>query len=190
LVLEPLRLIFDHHWRWQAAVMLHKRGLHTMQMAGLAQAFKDDDLVRAAQDGERQAGANTSAVHLYGACAALAVITFLFGSGKIDILAQAIQQSGSGIELDFDGFAVPAKCERGPVAGHRNSRSLRRCYWAICGGVPRIGGAVAAIPAAPRWVVRNQHLLRRPARLGRSLLAWNGGSPSEFPGSVSGDWFV
>jgi hypothetical protein len=117
------------------------------------------------------------------------VVTFLFGSGKIDIVAQTIQQSDSLIELDLAGFAVYAKYEPDPVAGHRNSRGLWRFHWAICGGVPRIGGAVAAIPAAPRWV-RNEHLFRGPARLGRSLLAWNGGSPSEFPGSVSGDWFV
>jgi hypothetical protein len=44
--------------------MLHKRGLQTMRMAGLDQAFKDGDLVRVAQDGERQGRANTTAVHL------------------------------------------------------------------------------------------------------------------------------
>jgi hypothetical protein len=87
--------------------MLHERSLHTMQMA---QALNVGDLVSGAHDGERQAGVNTEAVHIYGASTAQAAVTFLFGSGKIEILAQAIQQSGSRIELDL--APIPFVLER------------------------------------------------------------------------------
>jgi hypothetical protein len=103
--------------------MLHKSSLHKLQMAGLAQALNVGDLVSGAHDGERQAGVNTEAVHIYGASAAQAAVTFLFGSGKIEILAQAIQQSGSRIELDLVRFAVHTKCERDHVAGPKVLRS-------------------------------------------------------------------
>ena len=74
------------------AVMLHERGLHRVQIAGLAEAFDRRDLVLFMHRGKRQAGVHAAAVDVDRARAALAMIAALLGAGQIRALAQGIEQ--------------------------------------------------------------------------------------------------
>ena len=64
-------------------VVLDERGLHGVQVAGLADAFNGGDLVVRVHDGEGEAGVDAAAIDVDGACSALAVVAALLGAGKV-----------------------------------------------------------------------------------------------------------
>jgi hypothetical protein len=67
--------------------MLDERGLHRVQMVGLAQTFDRGDLVALVHHRQAEAGIDAHAIHQHGARAALAMVTALLGAGQLQILA-------------------------------------------------------------------------------------------------------
>jgi hypothetical protein len=62
--------------------------------------------------GEAEAGIHTSAIDMHGARTALAVVASLFGSGQMEVLAQAIQKSRARIDPQVVLLAVYMKRNR------------------------------------------------------------------------------
>jgi hypothetical protein len=114
------------------AVMLHKRRLHGMQIIGLSNPFNGGDFIALVHHREREAAVHAAAVHMHRARAALAVITALFCAGKMNPLAQRVEQSGACVEaaqrvvLTIDAERnTRGSCGVAPMP-ERNDRRLKR----------------------------------------------------------------
>ena len=127
------------------AVVLHKSGLHGMQVAGLANAFDGGDLVALVHHRKREAAVHAATVHVHRAGAALAVIAAFLGAGQMDAFTQRVEQRGARVEVaqgvvlavDAQG-QLPVPPFAAPSAGSTTG--------AACAS----GGAPARKPAAPR----------------------------------------
>src|SRR6266702_4601388 len=94
------------------AVMLNKSSLHGMQIAGLTEAFDGGDLVTLVHQSKGETAVDAPSIHMHGTRAALAMIAALFCAGKVDPLAQCVEQGRTRIEASqFVFFAVDAKSQ-------------------------------------------------------------------------------
>src|SRR4051812_28432104 len=89
--------------------MLHKGGLHRVQVLGRAQPLDGGDAVAFVHNRERQARKHPPAADDDGAGAALAVIAALFGTGKTEMFTQGVEQRGSRVEIEDARLAVHRK---------------------------------------------------------------------------------
>jgi hypothetical protein len=119
------------------SIMLDKRSLHRMQMVRLPDPFDRDNLIRGMHHGERETGVYPAAVDVNCTRTTLAMITTLFGTGKVEIFAKAVEKSGAGIKLkmmiltidpQFDGdgpLDENGRILRGRSRGRRRSAQKR-----------------------------------------------------------------
>lgn len=72
--------------------MFKKRRLHRMKLAVFFETFNRRDRISLMHDGESQAGIYSSAIHMDGARAALAMVTTFLGAEELKIFAKRIEQ--------------------------------------------------------------------------------------------------
>jgi hypothetical protein len=82
-----------------------------MEVIGPADAFDGGDLIPEVHDGEGETGVDTAAVDVDGAGSALAVVAALLGTGEIEVLTKAVEESGAGIDLETMVLTVDAEPE-------------------------------------------------------------------------------
>jgi hypothetical protein len=92
--------------------MLDKSSLHGMQLARLANAFYGHDIVALMHRRQGQATVHATAIDVNRTGAALTVIATLLRAGQVKALAQTIEQSYSGLNLEFALLAVHAQDHR------------------------------------------------------------------------------
>ena len=143
------------------SVVLDEGSLHGVKIVRLADAFDGGDLVHRVHDGEGEAGVHAAAVDVYGAGAALAVVATLLCAGHVEVFAQAVEQRGARVDVQVVLFAVDAQSDRdcafNPVRAGGCSRRREQPREAEA----KMGGVVAAMPAAP-MCERNDRRLTRP----------------------------
>jgi len=88
------------------AVVLNEGDLHGMEMIGLTDTFDGCDLVVPMHDGEGETGVDSASVGMNRACSALPVVAAFFGAGQRKVLAEAVEQSCTGVELESVGLPV------------------------------------------------------------------------------------
>ena len=108
------------------AVVLNEGDLHGMEMIGLTDTFDGCDLVVPMHDGEGETGVDSASVDMNRACSALPVVAAFFGAGQRKVLAEAVEQSCTGVELESVGLPVDFESE-----GNRTLRKnfFRRNGW-------------------------------------------------------------
>ncbi len=74
-------------------IVIDERLLQRMQCAIRRQSFDGRHVGTVVHDGERETGIDPPPIHQHGARAALAVIASLLGAGKVEMVAQRIEQS-------------------------------------------------------------------------------------------------
>ena len=113
------------------AVVLDESSLHGVEMIGLTDTFDGCDLIVPMHDGERETGVDAATVYVDCACSALTVVAAFLGAGQRKVLAEAVEQSGTGIKLEGVGLSVDPEIE-----GHRalSERFLLRGRWSCRGG--------------------------------------------------------
>jgi hypothetical protein len=106
-------------------------------------------------DGEGEAGVDTAAVDMDSASSALAVVATLLGAGEVEVLAKAVEEGCAGIEQKIVVLTVDAELKRHSTFGRQFILSGGR---GGAGVAARMGGAVAARPAAPRCVRKERRV--------------------------------
>ena len=79
--------------------MLDERGLHGMQVAHAAQPFDGGDVRTLMHDRKGQAGVYPRAIGNDRTRAALAMVAALFRTGKVQMVAQGVQQGSAGVQF-------------------------------------------------------------------------------------------
>src|ERR1700722_14780785 len=132
-------------------------------MIGLTDTFDRCDLIVPMHDGEGETGVDAATVNVDRACSALTVITAFLGAGQRKILAEAVEQRGTGVKLESVGLPVGFESEgTRPLRknffrrnGWRSDRGRgRREHWRrrggkTCGSKMREEGTAAE--AVVRW---------------------------------------
>src|SRR6266851_2730990 len=90
-------------------VVLDEGCLHGMKVVGLADAFDGCDLFIGMHHGEGEAGVHAAAVDMDGAGSALTVVAALLCAGEIEVLAEAVEEGGAGVDLEAMVFPVDAE---------------------------------------------------------------------------------
>jgi len=86
--------------------MLDESDLHGMEMIGLTNTFDRCDLVVPMHDGEGETGVDPATVNVDRACSALTVVAAFLGAGQRKVLAEAVEQSSTGVKLESMGLPV------------------------------------------------------------------------------------
>src|ERR1700722_3983898 len=86
--------------------MLDEGYLHGMKMIGLTNTFDRCDLVVPMHNGEGETGVDTATVNVDRACSALTVVAAFLGAGQRKVLAEAVEQSCTGVKLESVGMPV------------------------------------------------------------------------------------
>src|SRR5215469_13050688 len=82
-------------------VTSHKGGLHGMKITRLAETFDGGDLISLMHYRERETRIHPASVDMDRTRSALPVVTPFFGAGYSNVLAEAIEQGCTRIQLEF-----------------------------------------------------------------------------------------
>jgi hypothetical protein len=139
------------------SIMLDECGLHRVQGARRAQTFNGSNLRALLHERQAQARVHSTAIDMHGAGAALAMVAPFLRACESHCFAKAIQQSGSGIDLERVIFSVDPEGDRdssqagvgGILTGFSSS-----CRHVFLSGHERGGGGTAysAQKIAARWI--------------------------------------
>ncbi|CUX00530.1 hypothetical protein AGR2A_Lc90039 [Agrobacterium genomosp. 2 str. CFBP 5494] len=88
------------------AVMLDKRRLHRVQIAGLSQSLYRRHVVTVMHHGKRKTRVDAASTDQHGAGPALPVITTLLRSGQVKVFAQCVEKGRAIVNIEVSDLSV------------------------------------------------------------------------------------
>jgi len=92
--------------------MAKKCLLHRMQLGAICQACDRGDRLAVQQKRQAQAGMGSAATDQHRAGAALDMVAALLRAGQLQVLAQSVEQGGSGVQRQIVASAVDLQAQR------------------------------------------------------------------------------